>query len=351
MKTFEIEVFKFNSKTDYLPYYRRLKLQIDLRWSVLELLEVVSQNEEFIFAKSNAFLLKINGIHLKASDLLIEVIKPNTNIIIIEPLSTYRVHHDLLINTDDFISKFVPFKKYDTTGELKNYYISKMTEYYASNTLSINKDYIGEAALYLANKIIDEMPQYKQDMINFLKNEDNGIWFHTSLDGRITNSEENSSLFVKLFELVTNKINHTTNETQNEDIEIAQTFDNFNISFYSLTNNSNISHLIELSKAKLINLESKNHDIAKHCIDTNFTHKIAGTILLEAIDKNSDFLVIEDTQDLGIFDVSQKQISCLMGRDINLPIITKQQFIKLLNGIKDKKSLGFDTHRVNISFL
>ena len=78
---------------------------------------------------------------------------------------------------------------------------------------------------------------------------------------------------------------------------------------------------------------------------------MAGTILLEALDNNADFLIVNTEEDLSLFDAQQKNIEKTMGREINLPVLTRGQFVKLLEGEKNKNALGFNIHKIKIPFL
>jgi heterodisulfide reductase subunit B len=74
-------------------------------------------------------------------------------------------------------------------------------------------------------------------------------------------------------------------------------------------------------------------------------------ILLEAKDKNADFLIVHGLEDLYLFDRKQKDVERLIGRDISIPVLTKSQFIAILEGEKDRKSLGFHNHKIDVTFL
>ena len=81
------------------------------------------------------------------------------------------------------------------------------------------------------------------------------------------------------------------------------------------------------------------------------SYLMAGTILLDAIDNNADFLLVNSQEDISLFDAQQKNIAKVMGREIDLPVLTRGQFIKLLEGEKDKNTLGLNIHKVKIPFL
>lgn len=341
----QIELFKFNPATDYLPFYKKFFIQITPNMNFLHLLEMIEGKESFGFENNESFCIKANNkfINLKTNVFDINF----ADVIRIEPISEYRAIKDLIIDTKDFEDKFEPFAKFDTDGELKHYYNNFILEYYASKTLQLKNDYIGEAGLMLAKKIILEMPEKSQEVLEIIANEENGIWFHTSLKDKILDASANEECFEFLFELLTGSKIESSKFTFC-DINNVQDFSNFNIGFFG---QGKIQNEIEKTKANFVSLELSSQDLAKHSKSQDFTLKIASEILLEALDKNCDFLVVEDHLDLEIFDKKQPKISSISGREINLPIISKQQFAMLCNGEKDAKKLGFDTHKIKINFL
>ena len=120
-----------------------------------------------------------------------------------------------------------------------------------------------------------------------------------------------------------------------------------------MNNTKLLEQLIVTSDAKYINLNSKNDDLAFQSQEVNktFSYKIAGNILLEAKDSNADFIVVQSEDSFKLFDNKQKEIEKVVGREIQLPVITLKQFNNILAGEKNFKALGFDTHKVAVSFL
>lgn len=341
----QIELFRFNPHTDYLPYFKKNFVQLTPKMTFLELLNDLNKIENFGYVSDVDFAIKVNDKFIKLSE---EISKINFDqVITIEPISQYRAVKDLLIDTKDFEEKFQPFAKFDTDGELRKYYNSFILEYYASKTLEIKKDFIGEASLMLAKKIILSNPEHKNEILDIISDEDNGIWFHTSLKNKILDASKNEECFEVLFELISGSKIEPKKFTFCE-IGNVQDFSNFNIGYFGdeLTYEN-----LKQSNANLISLKSSFDDLAKHSKSKEFTLKIASDVLLEAIDNNCDLLVVEDQNDLEIFDKNQSKISAISKREINLPVISKKQFSMLSNGEKDRKILGFDNHKTKINFI
>lgn len=346
-----VELFRFNHQTDYLPYYKKYTLQYDNKTTLSQLLATINKKEAFTYEDNATFGIKVNGVFTTLSQRVNEFVKNGA--ITIEPISTHRVTNDLIIDMQDYEEKLYLFKKYCSEEELNEYFHKYQLLYYSSNTLNHNRNYIGDHALLIAYDIIESKPALKDDVLSILEDDKNGIWYHTSLKNRLYDYNEQLEEKIQyLFSLLPISINEESNSTDSIIIEeVSQRFDNFNIASYEGINLNPLDQLVEKSGAKFISLDSKNVDLATHCNNKNFSHKIAGELLLEAVDNNADFILINNEEYLSILDQEQKKIEKIVGRDIRLPIVTKKQFIQLLNGEKDTKKLDFDSHLISIPFI
>ena len=205
-----------------------------------------------------------------------------------------------------------------------------MLEYYASNTLHFMPDYIGEHIILLALDIVKENATLKDEIFALLNCED-GIKNKSSLKYRILNYPAPSD----------NSIENT--------IEVVQTFDNFNIALYNGLNDTSFENTIAQSQATYVELQSKYFDIPLN--SPKLSYLMAGTVLLEAKDNNADFLIVNSKEDLSLFDAKQESIEKIMGREIAMPIITQEEFLKLISGEKNTSVLGIKSHKIKIPFL
>ncbi len=349
-----IELFRFNHKTDYLPYYKKYEFSYENEDRVKDLLNKINSIEEFSFEGTDKFGIKINNYFTTVDTLIDNIVSKTSNELVIEPVSSYRAVNDLTINNEDFFEKMELFGNF-LSSEQKEHYADKLQVlYYASNTLNFNKAYVGDHMLLIADDIIKENPSAKNEVFNILKDNKSGGWFHTSLDKRVIDldnsfKEKIDSLLLEL----TGKTAKESSHLESEDLQIAQKFTNFNIAVYDKDDTSVLENFVTKSDAKCVNTASKNDDLALHCIgiDKSFSYKIAGNVLLDAKDSNADFMVVKDEEIFKIFDNDQKEISKAVGREIDLPIVTFQQFTNILSGEKDPVKLGFKKHKVAVNFL
>lgn len=327
----DIKLFKFDSKTDYLPNYKNYSINTSKLNTLNDLLEEIYSIEKFEFINNEDFFLQVNSQFTSSNAFLHEVLD-NSNELVIEPLSIKRALHDLIIDTKDYQNKFDLLDAYISESEKETLIKEKMymLEYYASNTLNFHEDYIGEHVVLLGLDIAKKDPTLKDEIFNLLNGED-GIINKSSLKYRILNYPEKKE------------------ENTKDTFEVVQSFENFNIALYYGLNPNTFEHVIKQSNATFVDIKSKNFDIPMSA--KKLSYLMAGTILLDAIDNNADFLLVNSQEDLSLFDAQQKQIEKVMGREINLPVLTRGQFIKLLEGEKDKNTLGLNIHKVTIPFL
>ncbi len=346
-----IELFRFNKDTDYLPYYTKYNMDCQNIHSVSDLLTQMNKVQTFGCNNIDDCYVKINNLYIHSSQKLEEVLDEVGEDIVIEPISTKRAMYDLNIDTSDYDEKLELLSKFMTDEDMVHYKKQYILEYYASNSLNINNDYIGDHVLLIASDIIEKSPEYKDEILSILNDKNSGMLYHTDLNNRVFQycSTKQNKIYNLLGRTIEDK-----NKTSNAQIDVIQEFKGFNIASYDgIDKNYELKKTIESSKATYVDCISKNDDMALHMLDINesFALKIAGNILLEAKDKNADFLIVNSEKELDIFDKKQKNIEKTMGRDILLPIVTKDQFIKLLSGEKDNKKLGFDKHSTQITFL
>jgi len=358
-----IELFKFDSKLDYLPYYKKYTIEYKEKDTILSVLNKINTIEKFAYEAKLEFNLKINGLYLSANEYIVNIVERTSNEFIIEPISIYRSTQDLLIDKTDYLEKILLFKDYITPMDLDEYAQNYELDYYASNTYNINRDYIGDHSLLIASDIMEFSPEHTKDILKLISSKEDGIWYHTSLKHRVFNydisKEKRIQVLFSMYENVAllNRAKEVSNNKKDipgdDSIDISQSFKGFNIASFEGVNQNNASKIIKKSEANYVDINLKNEDLAPYStiVNNSFSLKIAGDILLQAKDNNADFLVVRGSSDVALFDAQQKNIEKAIGREIELPVISKEQFINILSGEKDSAKLGFDTHKVNISFL
>ena len=357
----EISLFKFDKNSDYLPYYTKHYLKIKDEKNILDILNTINKTAKLGFEKNSDFDLVINGVFVKASITLEEVVANFGKEITIEPISIRRACNDLLIDDNDFREKITILKDL-AQEEDKLEYLKLKPYFYASNTLNYKNDYIGDAILILAYDLIKKNPAIANYILLALDDYEIGAQYHTSLEKRIYNFDmtieekiqtiqNNLNLFEPL-----EKQNFRLNKTLiidfgvfEENYEIKHDFKDFNIAYYPSKNPKETFDLLNKLDANILKLDSMKLDLAKNTFNKNpqITYLVTSTILLDAFDNNADFLLVDTFEDFYIFDYNRKQLEKLSGREIILPIIHKNELQKLATGKHSEAKKTLNKHQIN----
>lgn len=367
-----IELFKFNHETDYLPYYKHYEIKYDDTQTISDILEKIDLIERLGYEKNCN--LRINRQFINSSKLVIDVVEKLGKNLKLESICEYRSKDDLKILNSDYVNKIKIFSPFLNKEEIDSYIGLYELQYYASNTINYNKDYIGDHLLIIAYDIIKNKSHYTNDVLDILANAEDGIYQYTSSKNRIFDYDSSIEKKIEfLFDLVlehtkpalaknkffSNLCNNPISlvkqgELDEKEVEvIKQYFNNFNIAYYDGLESSQLRNIILDSKAEVIDIEMHNEDLPLIGFEQSkkVLYRICADILLQAKDNNADFLVLKDENLLNIFDKEQKKISQIIGREIDLIVISQNQFIQMLEGQKDKEILGFNNHEIKIEFL
>ena len=357
----EISLFKFDKNSDYLPYYTKHYLKIKDEKNILDILNTINKTAKLGFEKNSDFDLVINGVFVKASITLEEVVANFGEEITIEPISIRRACNDLLIDDNDFREKITILKDL-AQEEDKLEYLKLKPYFYASNTLNYKNDYIGDAILILAYDLIKKNPAIANYILLALDDYEIGAQYHTSLEKRIYNFDmtieekiqtiqNNLNLFEPL-----EKQNFRLNKTLiidfgtfEENYEIKHNFKDFNIAYYPSKESIQTLALLNKLDANILKLDSMKLDLAKNTFNKNpqITYLVTSTILLDAFDNNADFLLVDTFEDFYIFDYNRKQLEKLSGREIILPIIHKNELQKFATGKHSEAKKTLNKHQIN----
>lgn len=357
----EISLFKFDKNSDYLPYYTKHFLKTENEKNILDILNTINKSARLGFTDSTDFDLVINGVYVKASITLEEVVNNFGKELTIEPISIRRAYDDLLIDDNDFKERIKILKDL-VQPEDKIEYLKLKQYFYASNTLNYKSDYIGDAILILAYDIVQKNPALGNYVLLALDNVEIGSQYHTSLENRIYNFDKSIEEKIQTVQDNLNqfealeKQNFRVNKTLilnfgefEKDYEIKHNFKDFNIAYYPSKDSEETLELLNKLDANILKLDSMKLDLAKNTFNKNpqITYHVAATILLDAFDNNADFLLVDTNEDFYIFDYNRKQLEKICGREIILPIIHKNELQKLASGNHKEASKTLVKHQVN----
>lgn len=357
----EISLYKFDAKSDYLPYYTKHYIKPKNEKNLLDILETIYKDAPFGFEKNKHFGVVVNGLYTTL-DLTLEQIKKDFGSDLqIEPLSTSRAYKDLLVNDDVFYEKLSLL--YDeVTDDVKKVYESYKLYYYASNTLDINKNYMGDALILLAASLLEKGAN-KEKIHSVLLDEKNGIVFHTNLSNKIYNFDATVEETIKHLQKTLNvvkplsdqvfKASHAKVLKFDKDItpsSIQHSFSEFNIAYYKgLQACETTQSLLNTLEAKQLLLPTLTNDLAMDTFHVNpfLTYNLVAQMMLDAFDNDADFIVVDNIHTFYLLDSNRKELEKVSGREVYVPIIHINELAQLAYGFHDDVKKSLSQHAVN----
>jgi len=191
-----LEIFRFDCKTDYLPYYTKHVIKIDTKKTVADLLTLIKYDEKaFGYPTDKNAAIKINGKALLTKVKILNIKEFFGKELTLDPLDSRRVVKDLLINEDDFQARFDILDAFVDASDRK-LYKSYVREYYSSPVVNLEEEYLGDALFALAYDMAVKYPERKTKILETIAKKDNGIWLHVNISNKFY--PENSDLERKI---------------------------------------------------------------------------------------------------------------------------------------------------------
>jgi hypothetical protein len=336
-----VRAFFFNAETDYLPYYKNFTFTVQKETTLKDVLQhIKAKNPNFSYPEED-LLFRVNDLVVTGEENVEEVVMELGEELLIEPALKYRSDNGLILNNHDFIHNFRHiFKRHNESKEDLAYYLTLYPQHYASETFNYNHEYIGDAILILAHKIIMDGSDCKDEILKAINDPFNGIrcceYENNVYRGEdfapkiaelkeMIRLKEKESLMEKLSSCMLRKLNHK-----------LDTLENHSIAFYAGDRNSqeiqnNIESKIKNSSAKLVKF-SMSHKLAGQTIlhsHIELAHQKAGTVLLDALDSGADTLICAKESDLTFFKKVISKCERQVGREIELKLISIDEFESL----------------------
>ena len=351
-----IKAFFFNAKTDYLPYYKNFTINVERDASVKVILKAIqNQDEKFSYPELN-LIFRINNLVVEEDTSVGAIIEKLGTTLQIDPAYTYRSNNGLIINNNDFMQSFEYLAPY-ATKEDKAYYKTLYALHYASETSHFDREYIGDAILILAHKMITEGSVYKKEILEAITTANSGL-FDCEYENNLFIPQDHTTTIEALKEMAT-----LDDDKQTSLLDmIKKRFSKKDTSIKSedaptLKKQKNI-HSIENLEEKYIAfnvgtssdsvLLQRVEELPLHFVKVNRTDKLsgatllkenkklafkkAGATLLDAFDAGAQVLVVEDLDTLTMFKNNFSAIESVIGRQIiGLELISAQDFIAQAN--------------------
>jgi len=345
-----IRAFFFNAMTDYLPYYKNFSFMIDKREDMLlkDILPMIKEeNINFSYPKESELLFRVNKVVVNGREKLSDIIEKMGLELKIEPVLEYRSDNGLIINNHDFMHQFRRLLGHFSKKEDLEYYLRLYPVHYASETFNYNKEYIGDAILLLAYKMIKDGNPHKDEILKAVDDEFNGISC-CEYENNIFNGVDYSKEIDELKAMIPNKRSRffdnlikqvlPKKEIKSYDVDL---FKPQNIALYVGDKSSSklieeTKKLVESSGSKFIEFDMATKKAGQSIIFTNpeIAYKKAGRMLLEAFDNGATLLAFAKDKDLEFFSSIHSDVESAVGRDINLNFVSLKKLKELIQAVE-----------------
>lgn len=180
-----LSVFRFDATTDFLPYYKKHFIKVDLAKTINDLFALIKEQDvSFDYPKDERAALKINGKALYTTATLEEIVEHFGKELTLEPLSTKRVTKDMMINDEDFYASFDLLDPYVDSKD-KAAFETYIIYHYASSVLEHVEGYQGDALFAFAYDMVQKHPSRKKEILSVVANAHTGAFNHIRLCNKI----------------------------------------------------------------------------------------------------------------------------------------------------------------------
>jgi len=346
------KAFFFNAKTDYLPYYKQFTITLDDNAIAKDILKAIQvKNENFSFPELN-LVFKINDLVVDEDTKVSDIVDKLGTKLIIDPVNSYRSNNGLIINNNDFMQSFELLAPY-ATPENKTYYKTLYALHYASESEKFDHEYVGDALLLLAHKMITEGNTYKTEILHAITSTNSGL-YDCEYENNLFYEEDYTPIIENLKAMTKNDDSaHTPSLLDmikskffknKQDIESLEKTNTITDKTIDNLEEKNIAYNAGITKERKKLISQMIIDIGAKEINTKRVHKLsglsllkenknlaykkAGATLLDAYDSGAEVLIIEDTETYNMIEMHFSEIENTIGRKIiGLEIISSNDFI------------------------
>ncbi len=348
----EIRAFFFNAKTDYLPYYKNFDIKVNDDATAKDVLvKIQEENENFSFPKQK-LVMKINGLVVDAKQSVSSLVERLGTSLQIDPVNSYRSNDGLKINDNDFMESFELLAPYASESDLK-YYKTLYALHYASETENFDREYIGDAVLVLAHKMITEGSEHREAILEAITSVNSGL-FDCEYENNLFNAQDHTATIDELKAMAKPEEGPSLcaqliarfSKKEEKEVEVVvpkravETIENLEekqvAHYYGLASHDEMHKLIAQMEMKGVHFSRAGKLSGLSLLEDNkeLALKKAGAILLDAYDRGAEVLIVEDVDVLDMFKKNYSAIEKTIGRKmIGLELISANDFVLQVNSI------------------
>ena len=338
--TLNVKTFFFNAKTDYLPYYKHFTMKLDADAKATEILKnIKAQNENFAYPEER-LVFKINELVVTGEECVGEIVERLGTDLQIDPVLSYRSNHCLIINDDDFMQRFELLAPY-ATEEDKAYYESLYALHYASESSKFNHDYIGDAILLLAHRMISNGSEHKAEILEAIGDPYDGL-NACEYENNLFHAQEHTKTIEALHAMTEpaakNGLLEKISQKLSREAVAAHTIDTLDgqgVAFYAAHSQTpaqaEVFEAIEAAGCRVVRFGREKKLCGRSLIgrQENLAYLKAATSLLDALDSGAEILIVANEDDLTMFNKHYAAIQKRIGREIPLALLSFENFKQL----------------------
>jgi succinate dehydrogenase/fumarate reductase-like Fe-S protein len=170
-----LRTFFFNAEKDYLPYYKNFTFRLDGETVLRDVLHLIArEHHEFAYPEARCWL-RVNGLVVSGGKTVERIVERCGSEWTLEPLQERRARHALVIDDSDFERSFELLAPWADAGD-RAYYESLYPLHYASETFRFTPDYIGDAVLLTARRMIERGHEAEEEILAALTEAECGLY-------------------------------------------------------------------------------------------------------------------------------------------------------------------------------
>jgi hypothetical protein len=346
----EIKAFFFNAQTDYLPYYKNFSIELAEDMQTKDILAFIQeQNENFAYPEEN-LIFKINGLVIDGDQNMSEVVERLGTSLQIDPVNSYRSSNGLIIDDSDFMKSYEILAPFASDEDLE-YYKTLYALHYASETENFDHTYIGDAILLLAHKLITAGSEQKEEILEAITFPYSSL-LDCEYENNLYHAQDHTSAIEELKMMVKPSKTDTPSfmdtlsarfaekkaaflKKEEEEVTVV-TVESKQIAYYAgavTGNTNNINEKIVQADSKVISFSRANKLSGLSLLEDNaqLAYTKAATTLLDALDSGAQVLIVEEQEVYDMFKNNFANIEKTIGRDIDLELISVEDFIAQTN--------------------
>jgi hypothetical protein len=337
-----IKAFFFNAKTDYLPYYKNFSFTVKKDMVLKEILPLIKEQNSMFAYPDKDLIFRVNGLVVTGIEKVSEVVEELGTELKIDPALEYRSDNGLILNNHDFMHQYRRvFQRHNTSKEDLEYYLTLYPLHYASETFNYNREYIGDAIILLAAKMVNDGHHNIDEILHDISDEFNGICC-CEYENNLFNGEDYGQTIESLKKMVQHsksklslkdKIRAMCLKNMRKSIKI-DSLQGKNIALYvGDEKESKLLHIDEIYKTiasigKLISFDMSTRRAGQSLMERHPTiaHQKAAKMMLQAFDAGAEVLVFSKDEDMALFEKKIAIIESEVGREIGLALLSLSTF-------------------------